>query len=214
MDLIPQGEKKQETEKAINEAESTLGSKKLPTITLYLCVFVCFFEVFVSVAVAQQVNVQDSFSKFHVSVKIDKTEDTSKRIQSYITRELRQLPDVQVVYSKPEWELNIIAGTLKIDKYVYGYVISVIMVKAFDSNIITNLNPCKEKQWINNQWVNNIEALFSNKIYELGNHLLFWGPLKSLKDQCKEIVAIFDTKHLARERKARQSILDLVDKDK
>jgi hypothetical protein len=108
-------------------------------------------------------------------------------VQSYTKRELRQLPDVEVVDGTPEWIIHVAVLAITQASTVTGYSLSVVVLAP----------------------VNELEV-YGDKTarYHFLDHWLFAGAPTDLKGHCETLVAFFDSKVLEPRRRTRQVIKD------
>jgi hypothetical protein len=119
-----------------------------------------------------------------VRVTVSGDENIMKSVTSFISRELRSLSDVELVENHPEWIIDIIVFEFKVGS-----------------------KPCVASSAI----------IYSRSDLQAGgnpDHRLSLCPLNELEKDCKEIVVIFDTKHLEKSRKFLRGMKEKLEKSK
>jgi hypothetical protein len=148
---------------------------------------VFFVIVSLSFAVnAAEINNMKFSARVKVTVMAD--EDVKNTLSSYLNKELRSFNDVEVVYTNPDWEIEIIAH-----KITTGVIISTVTKRHFYNGLLSYYFQPKYKD-------DGLNAT-SDLYYDI-DHFLNVGPSNSWERLCKDIVADFDTRHLEESRKS------------
>lgn len=118
--------------------------------------------------------------EFNVEVEISaKNNVTKDAIESYITRELRTLVDVNIVTAKPLFSLRIVALDTGDQENPAGYALSVAATRNVACTVAGIRRMCE--------------------IFE--DHALYVDKAENLRALCEEIVTDFDIRHLKDLRK-------------
>jgi len=145
---------------------------------------------------------------FRVAVDVSGKDEIANKIQSYINRELRRLPDVTVVESKPLYSLSIVAIATG------GYPLT-----SYAISLVVNERYSGETWFLKLLAKDNKNVKLPESIYEyldkatkdlvtFEHHELLLVPMDSLRERCEGIVATFDTKFLEPRRIVLQEYLD------
>jgi hypothetical protein len=155
--------------------------------------------------VAEPLYAADQGRRFRVSVMVSGSDSLKKLVASYITKELRSLPDVVVVEKEPEYTISIVATELKRKKgYTAGFVLSLVELKLFDTKhflediktvMFPNLVPEGIRQYVETQMPGLCRIHYQQAIT---------GSEKELSSTCSTIVANFDRRNLEPLRPERQ----------
>jgi hypothetical protein len=165
---------------------------QLMRIKTYIILFVMFLP---AVCLAQDLK------PYSGSVVVVNADDNIKgKIESYISRELRSLGDIVVVYDRREWILYISALKIKSQSgNKAGIVISSIVLKQFNNKFILDAVRDDVKEFVSKS---------TSDLIEYHNDWLTLGNTDDLKRMCNSIVARFDTKHIKPERENWQHAKD------
>lgn len=182
-----------------------MSIKKTSLLTTFLLVVSAF--VMSSVVFPQE----RDLPKFSAKVKLSVTADDKLKatVTSYLTRELRSISDVIVVYENAEWELCILAMELHSKGgFTTGVAISVVILRPLDIDLLkwllTSVGDLNSKQ------VKVIDSAKTWNLYNYRHHWIAVDPLERLKSLCQEIIADFDSEFLEEERKRHQEILKYI----
>jgi hypothetical protein len=159
-------------------------------------VLFAYIIILTSVAYAQN----ERKIKVLVSIKIDEKQSL---FQSLIHRELREIKDVEIVYSKEEYdyELSILGLANHDNSGIISFGVSVLYVSPAylpESNFyegIYGIDSLRAKQLYQNS-----EILYSNKV-EIMSHEIRMIGISKVEQVSKEIVAEFDMFCLEGQRK-------------
>lgn len=138
--------------------------------------------------------------EFRVHVVIKADPGLSNQVQSFLTRELRSLPDVVVTDENPFWQIEVVA--LELGSHA-GYALSVVTSELVDeqtlSDILRSTLGASEKA-----------AVFAKKwasgTVRIDSHGLRLIPAEGLKHACQAIVADFDSEELEPVRKGAPKV--------
>lgn len=143
---------------------------------------------------------------YSTRVQLDLSTDSATEpvIRSYLTRELRTLPGVQIVDEKPYWRISlVVVPTETVGGIKTGYAISTVVLEKFREDLLDNLVPDDAKR---------VTQLMLSDKYSFEAHKLAVIPLERLRDKCAEIVAQFDSERLEPERALWQKLRDASEK--
>jgi hypothetical protein len=147
----------------------------------------------------------EEFPKFKARVSLQVSVSAEENIKgisnSYLSRELRSLQDVELVDRNPEWVLSVIIMDLTTKRETkVGFVISVMIMRKFPNDyLMSRLTKSEDKEYFKD---------ITSDLYFSPDHRMNTGALADLRDMCSEIVAYFDTKHLEPTRKIHKRFLD------
>ena len=153
---------------------------------------------------ASSVFAQTDLPKFFANVKVEVTAQPTalrEQVESYLKRELRSLPDVNVVSEDQHWLLSIIVLQTEDLTGVRGYNFSIVVLQPSPSALLTTLLLANGKISAETSkslldWTTGLVRFLDHRIYT--------GDQNSLRSRCEKIVADFDTSQLepTRDRKS------------
>ena len=146
------------------------------------------------------------FPKYSARVKLQITapEEIRNQIDSYISRELRSLGDVQIITDEPDFVISVLA--IVVDNragYKAGFALTDVI-----------LRPCQNKakfwkmlfgQSLSEKQYATLEGMTAD-LYRFEDQHIRVSALTDLQGVCQEMVADFDTKHLKSEREWQQRV--------
>jgi hypothetical protein len=146
--------------------------------------------------------------RVQVNVAAEEKTDLKSRIESYLKRELRQLPGVTVVETAPDWIIRVVGiQTNNKAKSVTGYALSYVVLAPFNNKFLPDV---LEAQLSEAQ--NRLAEKYLASLHSVLDQQLLVGPLDELKQTCEELVAEFDTEHLEPMRQMYQRVGDAAQK--
>ncbi len=165
---------------------------------------------------------QETKTSFKVRLDIiAEDKDTKQTIESYISRELRNLGDVTIVDTGEDCELGLIvfesktlsgikAGiAISVVYYEPQNVIELLYIQEEVYNLINLLitPPVTEQRQELIEKVSGLSLRIDNVFSGIGNysakkHLLYTGDIDDLRNRCEKIVVDFDNLYLKEKRKA------------
>jgi hypothetical protein len=148
---------------------------------------------------------------FSAKVKVWVTADGELKslLSSFVTRELRTLPGVLVTDEQPEWELRIVAITVKNQgSREVGYALSTATLKRFGEAPIDFL---ERVGGLKTEFVPFLKKS-TRDLYDVKELQVVIIPQSHLQRKCQELVAAFDTEYMEPARKEWQEIEELVRK--
>lgn len=156
-------------------------------------VFVCLAAIFLFPGLL--------FADEHkVAVHVEAKEKSIRNlVASYISRELRSIPDVRVVEHSPAWEIFIAIHEPKTNHgEKLGLFFSVVIIQpfVFDALLIDML-PENRKD---------VGLLLTKNLSEFHAHRILTGSWDDIPNICSRIVASFDQDQLEYVRKAREEL--------
>lgn len=141
-----------------------------------------------------------------VKVTVSAPDNIKGAVSSYLNRELRSLNDVELVDTKPEWEINVLAMELKtVGGYKSGVVLSTVIINSFDNQMLSVFFQPNLKD---------IGLYMTSSLSWYPDHWMNVGSTDDLQRLCKDIVADFDTKHLEESRKSFRRAKEFPQKSK
>lgn len=142
-----------------------------------------------------------------VELSVSSSEQITGEGTSYLSRELRSLPDVTIVEQDPDWLMSVVALEVKTKGgYTAGVAISIVILKPYKTAplkvVVGPLTPDKEK----------LVDMATTDLYSYQGQWLRTGASSELKELCQGIIADFDSKHLDKDRKFHQEMIDIFKK--
>lgn len=140
--------------------------------------------------------------KYSTTVQIRLTageDDDGKVLQnnaiSYLSREIRALGDVRVTDTRPEWEMALIILRPKVNGTEVGYSISYVLTRhSYPDYLVDHISKQNPK-------LRPVLNIYLKDVCTIEDHQLSIVPNDGLEAACKELVAGFDTEHIAPQRK-------------
>ena len=160
-------------------------------------------------AAALALTANEATAQTRVAVSVSATDSLRNQITSYITRELRTIPDIVIVEDKPEYEIQIVAlnDALESGRKI-GYSMSVVITYRVGDFFV------KELAGTNNQTVKYAASMLAEDYVDVRTHRLLTGPNEGLQANCSKVVADFDASELEPTRKFIQKLRDAPSKAK
>ena len=143
-----------------------------------------------------------------VSVGVDAPESYVPRITSYVTRELRSLPDVTVTTDEEApLKLVVVAREEKLpDRMIGVIVVGFVLEKSLPLEILGLL---QDQGLITPQGLEIIKKLPPGP-YTMVDYLIYYGLTSQLKDICEALVAQFDGTVLEEKRRSVERTINLL----
>lgn len=133
-------------------------------------------------------------ARAEVRLALTAPDDMENAARSYISRELRLLPDVQVVSDDANWVLEVLMmNSDLVDGQRVGVIASVVVYKPFDGKFLAQLTAAslslnkEDKQDLRER----IVLLTSGNVV-IKNHMVYSYSDEALRSLCEKIVADFD----------------------
>ncbi|NOX35926.1 MAG: hypothetical protein GXO78_00140 [Calditrichaeota bacterium] len=175
---------------------------KIFPFSILLLIF-CFSYLF------SQLHKENEF-RLSILLTVSADEDLQSEILSYLTREFRSIPDVEIVEENPDWIISVVASKLMLKNgYIAGIAISVSYIQMPNKKLKYAIN--RALYPINNEdksvlYLLNKSILFFLNLYVKNltyfhHHELLLVPLEDLKQICQKFVAEFDGEYLEPQRK-------------
>lgn len=144
----------------------------------------------------------DSTHSFRVKVSVTAPDNIESQVKSFVSRELRSLGDVIVSDSDFEYVIGILVLVLTTEGgYESGVGISTIVLSTFENEwMIPSIKP-ESVDLVKN---------FTSDLYYYPDHQIRVAQRDSIKSQCEQIVAEFDSGYLNPRREAMQRYKDSI----
>ncbi len=141
-----------------------------------------------------------------VKVTVTASDNIKSNIVSYLNRELRSLNDVELVDTKPDWEICVLALELSnVGGYKTGVALATVYLKHFENEGIGEwFKPQNKKNALN----------ITSSLYWRPDYWLVAGSTDDVQKLCKDIIAYFDSSNLEEDRKIFRLLNDTYDKSK
>jgi hypothetical protein len=164
-----------------------------------------------AVGVASQATPQAPFELAPYSARVQVVVSSSdevrdgelcSRAKSFLTRDLRELRDITVDDSDPDWSRELIAMQPSVAGRVTGYALSYTLRAPLVRGATLTFSE------LPTGLPEEVSSLFQRAAVALSHyrdHQLMLGPMESLKRTCEGIVADFDAKHLEPARQETDS---------
>jgi hypothetical protein len=161
------------------------------------------FALFATCAFGQEKTAQKWVSRVEVDVSADDGE-IKQQVNSYISRELRSLGDVEIGDGKPYLRLSVLAVKLtSVPGYSLGFMLSVVVMRPVNLDFLKTT--CFSHLDAKGQEL--CEGLTKDSEVMLG-HFVRIGGSQELQNLCKGAVAKIDNDYLDPERKGWQQFQD------
>ena len=137
-----------------------------------------------------------------VQVTVAGEDDIRNRVTSWLSEELRRMPDVAVVDSGPEWEIHVIAMQTKNQGgVVTGYALSEVVLQRLDFRPVAAVDTVRTHRDL---W--SFVLSVTPVSWTESDHNLYVGPTNDLRTTIEGLAAAFDTKELEPSRKAWEKL--------
>jgi len=145
-----------------------------------------------------------------VDLQVSADETITGEVNSFLSRELRTLPNVRIEADRPDYVLRVMALEQKtLGGQKAGFAMSVLASEPLDTSTFSLLvASCAESDTLQASMLRTF-AIGAERIL---NHWLRTGPSDDLRDCCVRIVADFDTQYLEPTRKFREKVLESLNK--
>ncbi|MBN1515336.1 hypothetical protein JXA32_02085 [Candidatus Sumerlaeota bacterium] len=133
-----------------------------------------------------------------VQLSVSAAEESREIISGFFTEKLNGIQDVELVNRDPSWKIDVVVmDLLAQDGTKNGVVVSVVILRQFDTKTITAVSPPSQKKYM---------EILTNNLYRFEEHWVRTGTPDDLKNLCDAIIADFDAEHLDRQRKLHQKL--------
>lgn len=125
-------------------------------------------------------------------------------VRSYLTRELRSIPDIILVNDDGDFNVTVVAMELSAGREILGIALSVVVLEAIPTSGLVSVAVAESGLEISQEQVFEISTAaqqLDNGYGSLVTHRLLTGPQNSLQSRCQEIIADFDGELLESQRR-------------